>query len=241
MGLKGLLSELMERAGELGQPDLLRRVSEGIARLARHGEGGLPLLPREVDVQIKVAEGSVEVVKRFVEDPVFDRELDSHLLNELVRLQPGDLPLRRYSVEAAEQTAVLVQEAAPRRFRLRIEGGDRDGAVLLLPAGRRDFLLGRGEWHGDETGVVNDVMLSESVKAVSRRAARLHRGGRGLELESLDQQEALVVVRPDGERVRPVLSAGGRVAVGPGDRIEFTDGKQRVLSVHVEEEPPCPA
>ena len=74
------------------------------------------------------------------------------------------------------------------------------------------------------------------AERLARRAARLHRSSQGLELESLDQRDALVVVRPDGERVRPVLAAGGRVVVGLGDRIEFTDGKQPVISVRLEEE-----
>ena len=93
-----------------------------------------------------------------------------------------------------------------------------------------------GSGSGDSPGSVNDVVLSESEKAVSRRAARLHRSSQGLELEALDQREALVVVRPNGERVRPVLSANGRVVIGTEDVIEFTDGKQPVLRVRLEEE-----
>jgi hypothetical protein len=45
-----------------------------------------------------------------------------------------------------------------------------------------------------------------------------------------------VVVRSDGERVRPLLSVDGRVVVGPGDTIEFTDGRAPVLRLRVEEE-----
>jgi hypothetical protein len=237
MGLKALFDGLGQgSADELSQPDLLRKITEEFAKLARHDDKGIPLLPREVEVHIKVGEGSVQVIERFVQDAAFDRELEARLLNELVRLQPEALPLRKYIVEAAETTSVEVRELKPRKFRLRIEGGDREGARLPLPQGRRDFLLGRGEWHGDDPGSVNDVVLSETEKAVSRRAARLHRSSHGLELESLDQKEALVVVRPDGERVRPVLSANGRVLVGPEDVIEFTDGKQSVLRVRLEEE-----
>ena len=236
------LGDVMEGLGELGQPDLLRRVTEAIAGLARHAGSGRPTLPREVDVFIEVGEGSLQVVERFVQDPAFDQEVQGRLLNELVRVPPEELPLRRYRVEAAPQTRITVREAPPRKFLLRIEGGDRDGARLALPAARRDFLLGRGEWHGDEPGVANDIVLSETEKAVSRRAARLHRCGRGLELQSLDQQEALVVIRPDGERVRPVLAARGRVLVGPDDVIELTDGHAPVLRVHIEEEvAACPA
>jgi len=237
MGLKALLTGLGEgSAEELSQPDLLRLITDAFAKLARRDDKGVPILPREVEVQVNVGKGSVEVVERFVQDPAFDRELEARLLNELVRLQPENLPLRRYVVEAGDTNGVEIRELRPRKFHLRIEGGDREGARLPLPHGRRDFLLGRGEWHGDDPGSVNDLVLSESEKAVSRRAARLHRSSYGLELESLDQREALVVVRPDGERVRPVLSANGRVLVGPEDVIEFTDGKQTVLRVRLEEE-----
>jgi hypothetical protein len=237
MGLKALFEGLGQAsADELSQPDLLRKVTDEFVRLARHDERGVPLLPREALVHIRVGAGSVQVIERFVEDPSFDRELEARLLNELVRLQPEALPLRRYVVEAADTTSVEVRELKPRRYRLRIEGGDRDGARFPLPQGRRDFLLGRGEWHGDDPGSVNDVVLSESEKAVSRRAARLHRGSAGLEIEALDQREALVVARPNGERVRPVLSANGRVVIGTEDVIEFTDGKQPVLRVRLEEE-----
>jgi len=44
-----------------------------------------------------------------------------------------------------------------------------------------------------------------------------------------------VVERADGERLRPALAASGRVPVGPGDRIEFTDGSRTVLTVLFEE------
>jgi hypothetical protein len=83
--------------------------------------------------------------------------------------------------------------------------------------------------------VANDVALCEGERAVSRRAARLHRSAAGLELESLDQREALIVVKADGERLRPALTATNRVVVVPGDRVEFTDGKRPVLTVFVEE------
>ena len=44
------------------------------------------------------------------------------------------------------------------------------------------------------------------------------------ELEALDQSEALVVCRPDGQRLRPALSASGRVPVQPGDVIVVEAG-----------------
>ena len=201
MGVKQMIDGVLE--GELGQPDLLRRVTGGITALARHAGKGLPVLPPEVEVRIRVGKGSVQVIEQFVQDPAFDREVEARVLNELVRLRPEGLPVRRYVVEPGERTSVEVREAPRRRYRLRIQGGDRDGATITLPPTRRHYLLGRGDWHGDERQVANDVVLCESEKSISRRAARLHRSNAGLELESLDQQQALVVERADGERLRP--------------------------------------
>lgn len=233
MGVKELIGGV--RQVELGQPDLLRRVTDGIVALARHADRGLPVLPPEVEVRIRVGEGGVQVIERFVQDPNFDREVEARVLNELVRLRPDGLPVRRYIVEQGERNAIEVREAPLRRFRLRVQGGDRDGAAITLPPARRQYLLGRGDWHGDEMQVANDVVLCESERAISRRAARLHRSAAGLELEALDQREALIVAKADGERVRPALSASGRVPVVPGDRVEFTDGKSPVLTVFIEE------
>jgi hypothetical protein len=233
MGVKELIGGVIHE--ELGQPDLLRRVTEGIVALARHADRGLPVLPPEVEVRIKIGEGGTQTIERFVQDPAFDREVEARVLNELVRLRPDGLPVRRYIVETGEKNSVEVKEAPLRRFRLRIQGGDRDGAAITLPPQRRQYLLGRGDWHGDEMQVANDVVLSESERAVSRRAARLHRSAAGLELESLDQREALIVEKQDGDRLRPALTASGRVPLAFGDRVEFTDGKRPVVTVLVEE------
>ncbi|HEY7509465.1 MAG TPA: hypothetical protein VIG50_04390 [Vicinamibacteria bacterium] len=233
MGVKELIGGVIHE--ELGQPDLLRRVTEGIVALARHADRGLPVLPPEVEVRIKIGEGGTQTIERFVQDPAFDREVEARVLNELVRLRPDGLPVRRYIVETGEKNSVEVKEAPLRRFRLRIQGGDRDGAAITLPPQRRQYLLGRGDWHGDEMQVANDVVLSESERAVSRRAARLHRSAAGLELESLDQREALIVEKQDGDRLRPALTASGRVPLAFGDRVEFTDGKRPVVTILVEE------
>ena len=186
MGVKQMIGDALE--GELGQPDLLRRVTEGITALARHAGKGLPVLPPEVEVHIKVGKGSVQVIEQFVQDPAFDREVEARILNELVRLRPDGLPVRRYVVEPGDRTSVEVREAPRRRYRLRIQGGDRDGVTVT-----------------------------------------------GLELESLDQQQALVVERADGERLRPALAVTGRVPLAAGDRIEFTDGNKAVVTVFYEE------
>jgi len=233
MGVKELIGGVINE--ELGQPDLLRRVTAGIVALARHADRGLPVLPEEVEVRIRVGQGGLQTIERFVQDPTFDREVEARVLNELVRLRPEGLPVRRYVVEAGERTAVEVKEAPLRRFRLRIQGGDRDGTAITLPAGRRQYLLGRGDWHGEEMQVANDVVVSESERAVSRRAARLHKSAAGLELESLDQREALVVEKQDGERLRPALTASGRVVLAYGDKVEFTDGRRPVVTIILEE------
>jgi hypothetical protein len=83
--------------------------------------------------------------------------------------------------------------------------------------------------------VANDVIVADADKTISRRAARLRRAGASLEIESLDQREAMVVVKPDGTKLRPALSASGRVPIRVGDSIEFTDGAKTVLTLHLEE------
>jgi hypothetical protein len=107
---------------------------------------------------------------------------------------------------------------------------------MPLAGEKRTFLIGRGPWHGDDQQVANDVVVCDGLRAISRRAARLHRtGGGGFELEALDQSEALVVCRPDGQRLRPALSASGRVPLRSGDVIELTDGARTVLKLHLKE------
>ena len=57
--------------------------------------------------------------------------------------------------------------------------------------------------------------------------------GSALEVTSLDQGECLVVVRPDGKRVRPVNTRSRRVRVGPGDLLEFNDGGGQRICVAI--------
>lgn len=240
MSLKTTVANVLAGgAGELGQPDLLRKVVDGIVKLRRHGGRGVEMLPPEVEVHVEVGEGSVELVRRFVDDPAFDREVEAALRNRLVHLREDAMPVRRYVVGAAARTGVRVVETARRGYRLRIEGGDRDGECAGLPPEKRDVLIGRSPWHGDDQQVANDVIVSDNERAVSRRAARLHRVGATFEIEAADQHEALVVVRPDGQRLRPALAASGRVRVRPGDRVELTDGRVAVVTLHLEEVPPA--
>ena len=232
MGLKTLLTG---GAGELGQPDLLRKVVDGILKLRRHGGRGIEVLPEEVEVRIKVGEGGVQAIQSFLEDPSFDREVEAALLNRLVHAREDRMPVRHYTVEAGDRTSVEVSEIKPRTLQLRVEGGDRNGSTFPMPPGRRDLLMGRGPWHGDDQQVANDVIVAEKEKTISRRAARVRRSGAAMEIESLDQREAMVVVKPDGSRLRPALAATGRVQIRPGDAIEFTDGAKTVLILHLEE------
>jgi hypothetical protein len=233
VGLKSLLGGVMD--GELGHPDLLRKVVDGIAKLKRHADRGVEVLPPEVEVYVTVGEGSVQVIERFVNDPSFDREVEAGLRNKLVRAREDRMPVRRYFVKAGKRTQVTVKESPPKTYQLKVEGGDRNGNRIPMPGDKRVFLVGRGPWHGDDQHVANDVVVAESEKSISRRAARLHRVSGNFELEALDQGEALVVCHADGQRLRPALSASGRVPVQPGDVIEFTDGAKTVLTVRLEE------
>jgi hypothetical protein len=170
-----------------------------------------------------------------VSDPAFDREVEAALRNKLVRAREDRMPVRRYFVKAGKKTQVTAKESPPKAYQLKIEGGDRAGSTMPMQGDKRVFLVGRGPWHGDDQQVANDVIVSETEKAISRRAARLHRVSGSFELEALDQSAAVVVARPDGQRLRPALAASGRVPVQPGDAIEFTDGAKTVLTVKLEE------
>jgi hypothetical protein len=236
LDFKGWLSALDGGSFELGAPDLTRKIVDGIARLRHHAGRGVAVLPPEVEVHVQVADGSVHVIEKFVQDPLFDREVEAALRNKLVDVPEHSLPIRRYIVEPGKRTRVVVVESRPKRYSLRIEGGDRDGTVIAIPGDQRDVLLGRGPWHGDDEQVANDIQVAEADRRISRRAARMHRTGGLFELEALDQAEAIAVVKPDGHRQRPALSATGKVQVRPGDVIEFLEGARPVLTVRLEEE-----
>ena len=165
MSLKSLLGGVID--GELGHPDLLRRVVDGIAKLRRHADRGVEVLPPEVEVHITVGEGSVQVIERFVNDPSFDREVEAALRNKLVRAREDRMPVRRYFVKAGKKTQVTVKESAPKTYQLKIEGGDRAGTTVPMQGEKRVFLVGRGPWHGDEQQVANDIIVSETEKGIS--------------------------------------------------------------------------
>ncbi len=216
---------------EIGWDDLVRRCVGTIAGVAHHGARGAVAFPAEVSVLVAVPAASVEVVQSFVDDLGFDREVGAALANRF-DVAVAELPVRQYNVIAAERVAVTATEAAPRSWQLTIEGGDLDGHMLSLPPGTSDLSFGRGEWHGGDQQVRNDLVVCERTEFVSRRAGRLFRAGHHLELAALDQGDLLLVRRPTGDVLRPARTARGRVLVRAGDVIELADGNGATVRLH---------
>ena len=77
MGLLDRLRSLVDSDSDsLDRPDLRRQVVDGILALRRRGQRGVEVLPLSVKIAVTVGEGSVEVVRRFVDEPDFDAEID---------------------------------------------------------------------------------------------------------------------------------------------------------------------
>jgi hypothetical protein len=225
----GWFSDMLRGGGdELGWDDLVRRVTEAIAGLRRYGQRGEVAFPDAVSVRITVGEGSVGVVQGFIERPELDREVGAALANRC-DVAVEALPARDYVVSVADRTTVTASEGAPVRWQLVVGGGDRDGETVALPAGWTELAFGRGPWHGADHGARNDVVVCDRTEFVSRRAGRLYRAGRVLEVAALDQGDELVVRRAAGEAVRPARTARGRAALKVGDAIELGDGKGMVV------------
>lgn len=220
---------------ELGRDDLLRQVEEGILALRRHGKKGTEVFPPAVRIRITAAEGSLATLRRFVDDPAFEADLEARLHNRLVSVK--ELPARRYRVERGDSSSVTVDEELNAILAvLRIDGGDRTGESISLEPSRREWRMGRGRWHqerADDQRLPNDLVLTESQPWISRAAAILHRSGALFEVESRQQGEFLMVVRKDGAQLRPAMTASGKVPVRPGDRLEFHDGSQQRLVVWI--------
>ena len=236
--LASLRGALTGGMAEVSRDNLIAAVvSElGVGRVP--GARGSEVMPDAVRVLVTVSKDRVGVTERLVRSPVFDRDVERGLLNRWVRIDQHELPLRTYEVGVGVRAlAVRVEAVQGASLHLAIDGGDRDGAVLEVPAGRRVLRMGRGPWHGPHASQPNDLRVSERLAWVSRRAARLRRRGGCLEVQSLDQAECLTVVRANGARVRPVRSAELWVAVGAGDRIELHDGHGQVISLTLAEVP----
>ena len=230
----GWLSDLLRGGSdELGWDDLIRRVVEAIMPLRSDGPRGETVFPAEVIVRITVPEGSTAVVQEFIDRPELDREVGAALANRC-DVAPDALPAREYIVSAADRASVTASEGAPKAWRLVIEGGDRDGNALELPAGWSELAFGRGPWHGADHGARNDLVVCDKTEFVSRRAGRLYRAGHQLEIVSLDQGDQLAVKRAAGDAVRPARTARGRATIKPGDVIELGDGRGSTLRLRVE-------
>ena len=218
---------------EVGWDDLITRTVDRLAALAHAGARGQTVFAAEVHVTLAVPATSVEVVRGFVDDPRFDREVGAALANR-TDLPVGELPLRDYAVVAGERASVTVAERAPRPWQLAIEGGDLTGQVLALPAGVAELTFGRASRAGE--GAV-DLVVCAQTGFVSRRAGALHRSGHRLEVAALDQGDLLLVRRADGEVVRPARTARGRVLVREGDAIELSDGRTDAIRLLVRRGP----
>lgn len=231
--LQGLKSSLAsDTDGELGRADLVSRVVAGIVSLRRRGTHGEWVFPEAVIVKVRAASGSLEVLRGWGNDPVTESEVTARVLNE--RVEARDIPARRWEFEIGESDGVeVVDDPSPIFAVLLVEGGDRDGDRFPLGPGRREWRLGRGQWHIDQR-VQNDIVLSESAKWLSRAAAILHRSGNGFEVEARDQGDYVVVRSREGAPRHPAMTASGRVSVAPGDRVEFHDGGQAVISLRLE-------
>src|SRR5687768_8247424 len=97
--MRWIKSWLLGGNDELGWDDLLRRVVEAIAEVARYGTRGRPTFPPEVEVRIVVGEGSVDVIRAFVEKPDFDRQVRAGVANRC-DCEIAVVPLRSYRVSA---------------------------------------------------------------------------------------------------------------------------------------------
>jgi hypothetical protein len=230
--MRWLRSWITGGADELGWDDLVRRVSKAIAETAQYGARGAVSFPPEVDVRIIVeAGGPLEVAREFLQRPAFDREVATQLENRC-NCAAALLPLRNYEVKDGPQLqvrAVARAAGSESRWVVRLEGGDLDGQVFELPAGRPEVRFGRGPWHGGDRQVANDLILPDECAYVSRRAGRLVVSGHLLEIESLDQGDLLFVRRADGESLRPARAASGRASLREGDAIELSDGAEQAI------------
>ena len=222
----------------LDRPNLRRTVVDNILQLRQRGRRGIDTLPAAVTITVTIADGSVGVVRRFVDDPSFDQEIEAELLNRLVGTQSDSLPVRAYVVEAGERSSVSVTDAASGTMGwIRVLDGDAAGRSFPISIERAEHRLGRTVWHG-EGGLPNDIIASEQARFVSRRAAVIERVGSGIMIRALDQKDCLVIVRESGRRVRPSHTRAQRVRLESGDHIELTDGGEQSITLVFSVSPP---
>lgn len=221
---------------ELSRDNIVQLVVEQVVALRERGRQGAAVLPPEVTVTLTVPEDRAEVVRGFVDDPRFDRDVQDDLLNRLA-IAPDQMPIRLYAVRVGDAVGISATGRSGNLVvKLSIIGGDRHGHVHLVPAHTRMLRMGRGPWHGADQRERNDIVLSDADAFVSRRAARLRRAGAGWEVETLDQGKWLVVVRADGTRVFPHHVPVKWVSVRGGDQLELNDGEQNSIVVDLQVE-----
>ena len=239
----GILDSLRQslRGGddELGRDDLLKRVEDGILAHKRFGARGKEVFPLGVRIRVTTGAKGVETLRGFVDDPAFERELEARLLNRLAT--PDRLPARSWSVAAGDVNSVVVEEdSAALQGTFVVDGGDKDGNRYPIELGRKEWRVGRGRWHQerpDDQRLPNDLVITETAAFVSRAAALIRRAGAFLEVEARQQGEFLLVQRRDGTKVRPALTAAGRIALAPGDRLLFHDGGQAEIGLRLDPVP----
>lgn len=230
--MRWLTSLLRGGADELGWDDLLRRAAEALADSATFGARGERVWPEAVEVELGVPPDQQATASRFAADPRFDREVAMAAANRC-DVTAAELPQREYTVVARERAAVRVRAKEAPAWELLIEGGDRTGRALAVPAGAGPWVLGRGEG-------ACELAVCERTAFVSRRAGELRRQGAHLTIAALDQGDLLLVRQPDGTLVRPARTASGRVELREGAVIELTgggegaaDGPDRLLRLHL--------
>lgn len=219
--MRWLTSLLRGGADELGWDDLLRRAAEALADSATFGARGERVWPEAVEIELGVPPGQHATASRFAADPRFDREVAMAAANRC-DVAAAELPQREYTVVARERADVRVRAKEAPAWELLIEGGDRSGHTLAIPAGAGPWVLGRG---GDGAC---ELAVCERTAFVSRRAGELRRQGTALAISALDQGDLLLVRRPDGQLVRPARTASGKVELREGAIIELASGSEGV-------------
>lgn len=234
-----LRSLIRSGSSEFGAHDLQRFVVDAIKMLSERDHAGKEVLPSSIHIAISASADRLELAQRFVQEPSFDAEVRTALLNELYGLPTQGVPAWTFSFAVGEPKVRATTAQSRALGWLNVLDGDRAGSVLPIPALKRPLTLGRSTFHGDNV-VRNDIVLSDSARFVSRRAAALHRTGSQLWLESRDQGDALWLERSSGEQLRPTNTIEKRLQLLPGDRIIFSDGRKEQIAVLFLAEAPNP-
>jgi hypothetical protein len=227
-------AEFVQLARPMDGEDLGGRVVTAVQRLGHRDVYGQEVFPQTVDVVLRVRRGSPEAVSRIVSSDDFQREVERRLRNDLVRASREALPQLSYRVEAGDRDEVLASAGAaqgglvlwlpepeadcPWRWRER---------VLQLHDERSAWRLGRGDWHGRDRKVPNDLALPGSASFVARACLRLRRRGARLELKPEAGEETYVQVRGRSGLLRQPEPYSGWTRLQPGDSIQLLGDDER--------------